>query len=256
MEVPATGGWRVGVAARVTRGLIASCWLALFKRQPFHLLLSLSLSSPAAAAAPLDRLRRPRYMALSPELGPKHTATMCKEVRGTRACVCVQGSAYTRARARAGLAAARAELLGRAGVAGWRQSTPQPRVVVVALPPPCKCDSHRPFSTACVSGYGSGTCASIVMFVQVRNKTYAAAKPKNLADDVWIEMINDTIIKASRRVAKKQREANPRLARVLEWQHCGGVVRLAARVCAHKAARVCAGGGAGRRRERRGRRRR
>ena len=32
---------------------------------------------------------------------------------------------------------------------------------------------------------------------QVKNKTYAQAKPKNLSDDVWIEMINDTIIKAS-----------------------------------------------------------
>lgn len=36
-----------------------------------------------------------------------------------------------------------------------------------------------------------------LMAKDLRNKTYAQAKPKNLTDDVWIEMINDTIIKVA-----------------------------------------------------------
>lgn len=37
------------------------------------------LEAPATAA-PLGALRRPRYCSLTPALGPKHYATMCKEV--------------------------------------------------------------------------------------------------------------------------------------------------------------------------------
>lgn len=36
-----------------------------------------------------------------------------------------------------------------------------------------------------------------LMAKELKNKSYAAAKPKNQSDDMWIEMINDTILKVA-----------------------------------------------------------
>ncbi len=44
------------------------------------------------------------------------------------------------------------------------------------------------------TGHNLG-CSLTPYTLQIRNKSYASAKPKTMTDDVWIEMINDTIIK-------------------------------------------------------------
>ncbi|EFJ52780.1 hypothetical protein VOLCADRAFT_86096 [Volvox carteri f. nagariensis] len=46
----------------------------------------------------------------------------------------------------------------------------------------------------CINDFGYGS-SCVCMYVT--NKTYAQAKPRNMPDDVWVEMINDAIIKVA-----------------------------------------------------------